>query len=477
MDRRSVLRLSAAGSLWALTAACSEGTGTPDDGAVSTSSGSASAVPTPAAMERTRWAQDPWSLGAYSYLPVGAEPSLRAVLRQPVDGVLHLAGEATSSSAPSTVHGAIESGARAAASVLSTTAAGARVVVVGAGAAGLSAATRLVESGRSVVVVEGQDRVGGRLHTVEPAGWPIPVELGASWVHDVAASDLEELLAAADVSTVPFDYGGIAVDAPGEPADDAVDRDELFAPAADAVDAAIEWAGEQDADRSIADAIAQSGAAESLDVDPVVLRSYLASELTTEYGASAEQLSAWWGTAEGTEGNDLLVTGGYATLAASVAQDLAAQGAQVRLSSPVQRIDRGPTGCRVQLAGGEVLAAEAVVVTVPLGVLQAGSIELSPPLPAQAADAIDGLGMGVLDKYWFRFDEPFWTDDSLMWTRVRPADAPFAEWFNLLPVTGAPVLLALLGGPTAREWEGRSDDEVLAAAGAALGELSTVVGA
>jgi monoamine oxidase len=275
---------------------------------------------------------------------------------------------------------------------------------------------------------------------------------------------------------VPFDYGGIAVGAPGEPADRAVDRDELFASAAETVDAAIEWADAQDADRSIAEAIAQSGAAESLDVDPVVLRSYLASELTTEYGASAEQLSAWWGTAEGTEGDDLLVTGGYATLARRTAQDLVALGAQLRLSSPVQRIDRGPTGCRVQLAGGDELVADAVIVTVPLGVLQAGSIELSPPLPAQVADAIDRLGMGLLDKYWFRFDEPFWSDDSLMWTRVRPADAPFAEWFNLLPVTGAPVLLALLGGPTGREWEGRSDDEVLVAAGAALGELASVVG-
>jgi monoamine oxidase len=349
--------------------------------------------------------------------------------------------------------------------------------VVGAGAAGLSAAARLVDGGRSVVVVEGQDRVGGRLHTVEPEGWPIPVELGASWVHDVAASELGDLLSAAGVSTTAFDYGGIAVGAPGEPADDAVDRDELFAPAAEAVDGAVEWAEEQDADRSIAEAIAQSGAVESLDVDPAVLRSYLASELTTEYGASAEQLSAWWGTAEGTEGDDLLVTGGYATLARRAAEDLAAQGAQLRLSSPVQRIDRGPTGCRLQLVGGDELVADAVVVTVPLGVLQAGSIELSPPLPAQVADAIDRLGMGLLDKYWFRFDEPFWTDDSLMWTRVRPADAPFAEWFNLEPVTGAPVLLALLGGPTAREWEGRSDDEVLVAAGAALGELSTVVGA
>jgi monoamine oxidase len=476
MDRRHVLRLSGAGSLWALTSACSRSEEDDDDRGADRGPRPSIQVPAPAAMLRTRWALDPWALGAYSYLPVGADPSLRTVLQQPVDGVLHLAGEATSSSAPSTVHGAIESGERAAASVLSTTRIGGRVVVVGAGAAGIAGATRLVEGGRSVVVVEGQDRVGGRLHTVEPEGWPIPVELGASWVHDVEASDLADLLAAAGVSTAPFDYEGIAVSAPGVPEGEAVDRDDLFAPAAAAVDAAIEWADAQDADLSLAAAIERSGASADLGVDPEVLRSFLASEVTTEYGASAEELSAWWGTAEGTEGDDLLVTGGYDVLARRAAQGLAAQGLELRLSSPVQRIDRSRTGCQVLLTSGEVLVADAVVVTVPLGVLQAGSIGFSPPLPEPLSDAIGRLGMGLLDKYWFRFDEPFWSDDSLMWTRVRPADAPFAEWFNLLPSTGEPVLLALLGGPTAREWERRSDDEVLAAAVAALDDLATVVG-
>jgi len=85
------------------------------------------------------------------------------------------------------------------------------------------------------------------------------------------------------------------------------------------------------------------------------------------------------------------------------------------------------------------------VVTVPLGVLQAGSIGFQPQLPVSTAAAIDALVMGPLDEFWFRSDQVVWRDDALMWTRVDPGDNPFTEWFNLEPVTGEPILLALVG--------------------------------
>jgi monoamine oxidase len=56
-----------------------------------------------------------------------------------------------------------------------------RVVVVGAGIAGLAAASRLRRAGIPCVVLEARDRVGGRLHTVDLAG--VPVDLGGSSIH------------------------------------------------------------------------------------------------------------------------------------------------------------------------------------------------------------------------------------------------------------------------------------------------------
>src|ERR1700752_669696 len=57
------------------------------------------------------------------------------------------------------------------------------VIVIGAGAAGLCAARRLSQAGRRVVVVEARDRIGGRIWTVPDPTFPLPVEMGAEFVH------------------------------------------------------------------------------------------------------------------------------------------------------------------------------------------------------------------------------------------------------------------------------------------------------
>lgn len=72
------------------------------------------AIPDPIEAVRTRWNADRYTLGSYSYIPVGERPTLRAVLAEPVGSQLFFAGEATSLDHPGTVHGAYLSGLRAA---------------------------------------------------------------------------------------------------------------------------------------------------------------------------------------------------------------------------------------------------------------------------------------------------------------------------------------------------------------------------
>ncbi|MFD3374999.1 MULTISPECIES: flavin monoamine oxidase family protein [unclassified Streptomyces] len=61
------------------------------------------------------------------------------------------------------------------------------VVVIGAGAAGLSAARVLADAGKRVTVVEARDRIGGRLWT-QPDAMSVPIELGAQFIHEPNAS-------------------------------------------------------------------------------------------------------------------------------------------------------------------------------------------------------------------------------------------------------------------------------------------------
>lgn len=467
ISRRALLR----GSVTAVAAAalaplvgCTTGgdEGPTMTATTSTGTGGAARVPEPAGMLRTSWSTDPWALGSYSYLPVGATPDLRVSLAAPVAGRVFLAGEATSRQAPSTVDGARESGRRAADQVLATMAGGRdRVVVVGAGIAGLAAAARLASSGVTVEVWEGSDRIGGRLHTVRPDGWPVPVELGASWAHAADRTSLGTDLSRLGVATVPFDYDLALLGSQGaQPAPEAV-----MAPAATAVARAVAWADEQEADLSLAEALRRSG--RSAAVDPAVMALYLGAEIDTEYAADARALSAWWGTGEGQEGDDLLVVGGYVRLAESLAR-----GLDVRLGRAVRAVEWSAGGVTLVDPTGTRTATDRVVVTVPLGVLQAGSLRFVPDLPAPHRRAIAGLGMGLLDKVWVRFDRPFWRSRAQLWATLAPAVPGFWTWYNLQPATGEPVLLALIGADGARRWARASDDEVLAAVRTSLQQFA-----
>jgi hypothetical protein len=93
-----------------------------------------------ATMVRTSWSTDPWTLGSYSFLGVGATPQLRATLAEPLSGgALHLAGEHVATTSPATVNGAAESGNAAADRILDDVDGPERIVVVGAGMGAVTA--------------------------------------------------------------------------------------------------------------------------------------------------------------------------------------------------------------------------------------------------------------------------------------------------------------------------------------------------
>jgi monoamine oxidase len=327
------------------------------------------------------------------------------------------------------------------------------VAVLGAGVAGLAAARALHDAGYSVVIFEARDRIGGRVDTVRTDTWPIPIELGASWVHDVAASDLAETLSNLNINTADFDYDNDTTLFTGGVTQDSLDS------ATDAIESAIESVDGAESDMSIAAAIAASGET----TNPLALNHIDEVELASEYGANADELSAWWGTAEGSQGDDLLVVGGYGGLA-----DDLAEGLDIRLNTAVGTVSWNDNGVELVVIDGAPLACDRVVVTVPLGVLAAGDVSFNPPLPDTHQNAIDTMRMGLLDKVWFVFPEQFWSNESLIWNRIDEPGTPFREWYNLAPLTGKPVLLALHGGRTARAWAERSDDDVRAGGMTAL---------
>jgi hypothetical protein len=157
-------------------------------------------------------------------------------------------------------------------------------------------------------------------------------------------------------------------------------------------------------------------------------------------------------------GEHAMIPGGYQQVTAALSS-----GLDIRLSSPVSRVEYAPHGVRVHLAGAKgCFQAAACVVTAPLGVLKADGIGFEPQLPARKAAAIRALGFGCLNKLFLEFEHPFWDTGVDYFGAALPGGADnrgrcFMFW-NLHNVAGAPVLACLLAGAAAAVAEGESDE-------------------
>lgn len=330
---------------------------------------------------------------------------------------------------------------------------GKSLAVVGAGMAGLAAARALMDLGADVTVYEARARIGGRIHTSNL--WPdIPCDLGASWIHGLRGNPISALARAAGAGLVKTSYDSAASFLRGAQADSAIDAWDWISAAQDS-----------GADISLQDAItalpdyAKLSAGQRRD-----LRAALHREIEHEYGGDWGQISALWLDAgRAFRGGDALFPRGYGQIVDHVAKGLAIQtGAQVT------HITARAGGVEVRFAGEQSIRADAAVVTLPLGVLQAGDVVFDPPLAPERQGAIAALGMGLYNKVFLRFDTDLDLPAVDWMENLDASDLRFSEWVNLAHVLDAPALLGFNAADTAREVEALDDATTLAAATDAL---------
>lgn len=442
ITRRSLLIGAGTGAVAVLLAACTPSPDpTPTPSLDPTPPEPDDRVPAPAALLRSTWADDPYARGAGSYLPAGATPQHREALRQPIEGRIFLAGEATDAANPGTVRGAIDSGRRAALAALAAGPTGERIAVIGAGAAGIAAARILADDGADVSVFEARDRTGGRVHTVQDDDWPVPVQLGAWLSAPEDFASLAEALELPAFAQIPFE-DSLGLDQDGR--EETLDTDRI--------EQALDDAANRASDVPLTDALEESGA----DIEDPALAAALAWLAATS-GADPALASSWFPPALPPQS----LSGSREDLGALLASALG--DFEPSLSSPIARIGYDDEGVSLALATGEAVTVDRVVVTAPLGVLQQQSIEFVPPLPFAQRGAIAALAPGFIESVWIRFDEPFWETDAAIW-HVIGGDARIRTWLNLQPATGEAVLVGLIGGPIAAEIAGLGDDEVEAIA-------------
>lgn len=329
------------------------------------------------------------------------------------------------------------------------------VIVLGAGMSGLNCARELRQLGYSVIVLEARDRIGGRTWTDNTLG--VPLDLGAAWIHGVKGNPLTRLASDAGIQTFATDWeseqlyqGSRALKAAEQ-----ASADEVFEELLEIVQRKKKKAKVAD---NLADALA-SACDELLDDDTTAaaVRYKIWSEFGSEYGEESDALSlSAWDEDEELTGAHVLLRSGYGALVAKMAR-----GIDIRLRNIIERVEHGSEGVRVHTRQG-VFTADALVCTLPLGVLKGGSVRFEPPLPPGHRAAIARLSMGALDKVVLRFPSVFWPSKMHRFGRIDGNPSQRTEFYNLAVMHSLPILLALTSGNYSRSLEAMSERDVVA---------------
>ena len=331
------------------------------------------------------------------------------------------------------------------------------ILIVGAGMAGLAAAQKLRQSGLRVTILEGRDRIGGRVWT--DRSWEgIPLDLGASWIHGVNGNPMTKLAEEVGVETARTDYDNHWIyDRFGDELDDAgyEELEEMAAGLAEYVEAARE---ELDADKGLQTAVSTAIIEEELDSEAIIKANYVVNTtIEHEYATDSKNLSLFYFDAQGEYGgHDVLFPNGYGELA-----DALAQGLTIELNQIVEQISYGDIGVTIRTNQGE-FSGDRVIVTVPLGVLKKGVINFSPALPDWKISAMQKLDMGVLNKTYLRFPTAFWDTEADLIGHISEHKGEWTEILNLYKYTEQPVLLGFNAGEYGRFIEDLTDEQIVA---------------
>lgn len=340
-----------------------------------------------------------------------------------------------------------------------------RVLVIGAGMAGLVAARLLHDSGFAVTLIEARERLGGRVWTDDRVG--APVDLGGSWVHGVEGNPLTLWCGRLGVRLISSEADRLIIDERASAPTRTAQRRKAFMGAA-AFNTAIAFASWKSKfltnvrgprSVSVKDAVEPLLHAPWLpEVDRLVIGTYIEGSEGVN-GSVWDQLSAEeWFPTEGLDGN-AQPQGGFKPLIEDAARGLA-----VRFNSPVTTLAWHDKGVVAVLKSGERLEAERAVVTLPVGLLRDGRFRIDPSPPPAQQQAIGrlGYGAGVLAKIYLRFPHVFWPEKSKWFGRLP--DAPdrrgtFNTFVTHTEETGLPILLSFANGHSAVRYDRELSDE------------------
>lgn len=322
------------------------------------------------------------------------------------------------------------------------------VLIIGAGVAGLAAAQHIVRAGLKATILEARDRVGGRIYTVHHGKMPIPVDLGAEFIHG-KPNQIWDVVNAENLVVGALEGDNwCAQNHVLKKCNDFWDRWSTVARQVKK--------GRGYPDRSFRDFL------ETLSLDEETKKS--ATEFVQGFNAArAERISLHHLSISQEESDAISGDKTYRVLSGLD-----------RIVKSLSHFDRGNVDIRLNTIvdqitwrSGHVRAnqyeADRAIITLPLGVLQAQSVRFHPDLPEKRTAAQD-MVMGQVVKVVLCFKSAFWEErglENLSFLHAR--GEKFPTWWTMRPVA-APILVGWAGGPPAEELSFKHDDVILDAA-------------
>ncbi len=336
----------------------------------------------------------------------------------------------------------------------------AEVIIIGAGVAGLAAARELTAGGVNVLILEARARIGGRILTHRDPLLPVPVELGAEFVHGKPPA-LWRVLEDGRFPVVDVE-GHSWCRASGSlvPCEGLESRTHGLLARMKSFDGR-DRSFQQFLDEADGDAEAKAWAAAYVEGFNAAHKERISVRSLIEDEEAAARIGG---------GRAFRILSGYDSVPRQIFGSIDPGRCDLRLNSPVKALRWRRGAVEAEARGGPHHAARAII-TVPLGVLQAGDIRFDPE-PAAALAAARRLAMGQAARITLRWRERFWERIGNLADLgfLHSGDPWFPTWWTALPLR-APLLTGWAAGPAGERYRGCDENFVLAKALDALSGL------
>ncbi len=306
-----------------------------------------------------------------------------------------------------------------------------RIMIIGGGLSGFAAAKELTRHGINVLMIEAKNRIGGRIETVEFKDNAY-VELGAQFLHGIKDNALFEVCASYGIEVKPYTRGDWAIyNMNGTQ----IDKNKLS-------DLVIQY-------KHLLKSLSMERHSDNTDrftaEDLKNLDSKLSNQddiLSSDLGTLAKMISIKelneeklfeykLGVNKKESESNFLVMNGFSKLIIGLLEDVRNTGLfQLVSSAQITKLDYTQDEVIAYTRNGESFNADAVICTLPLGVLKHHEVEFNPPLPHEKVEAINKLETAIQNKVILEFDEVFWNNDLSHFVVLY--DPTYQAWVDVL---------------------------------------------